>query len=208
MTNPAFIASDEEAERDVMSTIQELADLAVKAAEIQHNLDEAISFSTNAEIAAITAVIEKVRPALRSIAGRMKVSYHSWWVGNTHTDNEVEYYHTKGVRLVDGHTYQKDSTGNSGSVEGTNVYLLVDGSFAKFEYSGYWSSWQGSSDKWEAEVTEISIEEYVRNWGGKLEDVVRILEEKFKGVIEGKAPEKTKKNLEHAKKLNAITELL
>jgi hypothetical protein len=191
-----------------MSTIQELADLAVKAADIQHNLDDAIASSTNAEIAAIEAVIAKVKPALKSIAGRMKIHYHSWWVGNTHTDEEVEYYSVKGVKLVNGHEYHKDSTGNSGDVVGTNVYLLVDGSLAKFEYSGHWSYWQGSSDEWEAEVTGISIEEYVRDWGGKLEDVVSILEEKFKGVIKGKAPEKTKTNLERAKKLNAIKELL
>lgn len=208
MMNPAFIASDEEAERAFMPNVQELADLAVKAASIQQELDNAIQTSKDAEVEAIEAIIASVKPALRSIAGRMKVQYHSWWVGNTHTDDEVVYYHTKGVKLVDGHTYHKDGTGNSGDVRGTNVYLTVEGKLLRFMYSGYWSSWQGSSDKWEAEVEEITVGDYVVMHNGSAEELTNVLAEKFEGVINGKAPEKTKRNLERAEKLKAITTLM
>lgn len=203
--NPAFIASDEEAERAFMPTIQELA---AKAASIQQDLDSSIQEANEAEANAITAVIALVKPALRSISCRAKTHYRSWWVGNTHTDKEEEYHPTRVVKLVDGMTHRKDGSGNSGSTEGTNVYLTVDGKLLKFEYEGHWSSWQGSTDEWNAEVTEITVGEAVKQFKLDAEEVMKVLSGKLEEVINGKATEKAKANRTKAEKLKAIMTLM
>lgn len=191
-----------------MPSLENLAELATKAAAVQQSLDDAIQASTAAEVAAIEAIIASVQPALRSIACRPKVHYRSWWIGNTHTDSESESYPTKGFKLVGGRTCHEDGTGNSGDVRGSNVYLMTTGTLLKFEYSGHWSSWQGSSDEWEAEVTPLSISELVSEYCIKAEDLAAKLGEAFEGVIKGKAVEKTKRNLDRVEQLEAITTLL
>lgn len=191
-----------------------LAQTAVRAANIQADLDAAAAMAA-AEASALAAIIAAARPALRSIAQRIVTTEKSWWVGNTHTDSEKTYYEKRGVYLPyspgnkPGPDRRKDRSGTSGSYEGTDLFLLTDGTLLALTYDGSWSDWQGSGSEFTGEAAIISTEDAVRCHDvATPERVADALSRAITSVINGNARERTEKMRERAGRLDAVARLL
>ena len=200
-------------EKDTMSEIT-LQQLAAQAASIQDDLDASTAALRAAEVEAIKAIVSSVLPrptssALRSVVGPIQSHYKAWWVGNTHTDSEEQYLKQRGLRVVGNGPYaKKDSTGNSGSTKGTDIFLQTNGTFLKVVYDGYWSSWQGSTDEWATTVSEVSVEELVESRLLTAAVLSSTLTSAFTSVIEGRAKYAAESRRKQTEQLKAVTTLL
>jgi hypothetical protein len=194
-----------------MTQLDTLAKLATQAARVQDDLDAAIAAERKAKAELLQKIIDIALPALPSIAQKIKIGQKVWWVGNTHTDSEDTWHPVKGICLSSDNPSpysRKDASGNSGSFTGRDLFLLVNGMLVEVQYDGYWSSWQGSSDKMTSTVCHILPSGAVTNWTcADPEAVSERLAKAFAAVVAGKATKTAEKAMKRAAKLQALAEL-
>ncbi|MBI4822429.1 MAG: hypothetical protein HY791_39580 [Deltaproteobacteria bacterium] len=187
-----------------------LGELATKTAE-QH-AEQTAAFEAERAAAArlFEAVIATIRPGLRAISYRPKVSSCTRWVSSVATDTTEERADWAGVCLdrdKPGPAFDHPSA-NRGSFEGSALFLRVDGSLVRLTYSGSWSKWQGEGDEWTADEKRLTPLEAVKAYGAEdLPEWVARLTRRCREQLEGKQAVKTKAALERAAKLEALARL-
>lgn len=119
-----------------------------------------------AESELLARVVALVKPALRALSTRPVISSAtSWHGGNTHTDTDTERADWAGVRLAGSNGPDEDhSSDTRGSYEGSDLFLLPDGSWRELAYEGHWSRWQGADSSWEASVRDLDVSEVVAEY--------------------------------------------
>jgi len=126
------------------------------------DMTAAIESERAAFVALIEAAILAVKPALPAITQKPKVASRIYWVDNACTAETVTRAEWRGVCVTDsswGPT-EKDGRGNSGSYEGTDVFLTANG-LIELTYEGHWSRWQGAATEWSAMQRPLTVPEFV-----------------------------------------------
>lgn len=188
---------------DILTTLERLAPVV----EAQHSaLTAAIDEEATAEAALLARVVELVRPALKALSSRLKASERVWWPTNVETASEKSYHEERGVRLAGSGAERDHPRANDGSIEGTDLVLLEDGTFARLDWSGSWTRWQGRSSDEESALTRLSLADVVARWD--VDDIAGALVEKLEAQVTGRAPKTTAAAKDRAEKLRAVNALL
>ncbi len=163
----------------IQGGIEQLRDLVPGVAKAKEDLDAAIGSRRAAEASLVTTMIEAVKPALRAMATRPRVSQRVFWV-NASTEEEVTRAAWAGV-LVTGDPDQRAAgpdedypRANSGAYEGAEVFLTSDG-LIELSYKGHWSRWQGASSQWEATETRLTAAEFVAQYSTPSQSAAEIM---------------------------------
>jgi Chaperone of endosialidase len=132
--------------------------------ELFHGVDEQVgAFSKHdaVETARIERVIATVKPALRALSSRIRKS-HCATAGRNRCNpvNREAFFDERGFMVRNDYATVRDSTGNSGTLEGCRIYPLTDGRIARVTRSGTFSYWQGEPEQWEATFEILTAKEY------------------------------------------------
>ncbi|MBK8593986.1 MAG: hypothetical protein IPN83_00040 [Holophagales bacterium] len=183
-----------------------LAELARQVSEQNVTMNEAFEEERAAEAALLEKIVESVRPALRALSNRLKASERVWWPTNVETANEKTFHPERGIRLAGSGPEQDYPRANDGSIEGRDLVLLDDGSFATLDWSGNWTRWQGRTSTEESALTRITTAEVVTEWN------VDVLAAALAKALEAQASGRTEKTTATAKaraeKLRSVSTLL
>jgi hypothetical protein len=161
-----------------------------------------------AEAALLEKVVEAVRPALRALASRVKTADRVEHFADVDRQRETETLATwRGLCLTGTPGPLRDNPrDNRGSYEGSDLFLLVDGTFVELAYGGSWSRWQGSSWGWKTTERTMTIAEVAHEY--KLEPIVEALSEALDQHTQGGRPARAKAMRERAAKLAALVALI
>ena len=183
-----------------------LAELA-PAVERQHaEMTSAFEEEQTAEVELLAQLVETVRPALRALSSRLKASEKVWWPDNVSTATEKTFHPERGV-LVAGSGPERDHPrANDGGIEGTDLALLEDGTFARLDWSGSWTRWQGRTSEETSTLTRISLLDVVETWD--VDEIARVLVDRLEAQLSGKATKTTAAARDRAEKLRSVSTLL
>ena len=167
----------------------------------------ALSSERAAEVELLRAVIEAVRPALKAIASRIKVS-NRWGSNGVHPGEETEYCELCGLYLnpytaIGPWRERRGST--RGSYTGTDRFLLTDGSILELQYDGHWSQWQGETSGWTSTQTVVPLEKLSSK---QVHDAIRAIGEALQKQADGNKTKRTAASIARATKITAMTALL
>lgn len=175
--------------------------------EAQHGaLVAAIEEEATAEAALLARVVDIVRPALRALSSRLLASERVFWPDNVSTATEQSYHEERGVRLAGSGPERDHPRANDGAIEGLDLVLLEDGTFARLDWSGSWTRWQGRTSHEESALTRLTLADVVAGWD--VDDLSRVLVEKLEAQVNGRAPKTTAAAKDRAEKLRAVSALL
>jgi len=191
---------------DTMLT--ELSAKASAVATMAADTEAAFDEQGDAEIEVLRKVLERVRPSLKAIVGKVTLSKR---VANLTRNGDIPpdsfvNYDRRAVRILGSGPNRECERDTRGPYSGEALYLREDGEFVEFSYGGEWSNWQSESSRWEAEVRQLSLRDVVDEY--ELEEVVAGIVEKLDKQLKGKAPERAKAARERAEKLRALAALL
>lgn len=187
----------------ILSTLERLAPVV----EAQHGaLVAAIDEETTAEAALLEKVVDLVRPALKALSSRLLASERVFWPDSVSTATEESYHEERGVRLAGSGPERDHPRANDGAIEGTDLVLLEDGTFARVDWSGSWTRWQGRTSHEESELTRLSLADVVAGWD--VDDIAGALVGKLEGHVNGNAPKTTAAAKARAETLRAVVALL
>lgn len=183
-----------------------LAALAATVAGQHGELEAAVEEKRAAEAELLGKVVEAARPALRALSSRILRSERTWWPDSVSTATEKDYHEERGVRLHGEGPSRDYPRANRGSVEGADLVLLDDGTFARLDWSGSWSKWQGEGETEESALTRLSPRDVVESWDVAL--LASRLHERLEAHATGNAAKRTAAAREKAEKLRAVSQLL
>lgn len=195
--------------------LDQIAAAADQVAAEHEQLTDAAQAEREQAAALLSAVVERVRPAIPALASSVCHSHRSFWVGQQvhHDDHNFPWrgLHVWGAREAE-EDYQQ---GNDGSYEGTGLFLVPYGGnhlqvvpFRRLDYEGRWSRHQGASSSWEASDVGMDAVEVVRLVGVQgVEAIVRAIASALQSHV-GKRDKATKRAKESAVKLAALRKLL
>lgn len=190
----------------IPETLEALARLA-PVVEAQHGaLAEAIEEEATAEAALLARVVDLVRPALRALSSRLLASERVFWPDSVSTATEKSFHEERGVRLHGTGPERDHPRANDGAIEGTDLVLLDDGTFARLDWRGSWTRWQGRTSHEESELTRISLADVVAGWD--VDDISRALVGKLEAQVNGRAQKTMAAAIERAQKLRCVAALL
>jgi len=198
------------------SVLNEINNAAPMVAEQHCEHVTAVAEQAAAEVELLTAVIEKVRPALPALGSRVKVAYYAEVEGpgreEKYADWQGLYINRTGDRVgpvMEGAKHGR----NRGPYVGVDYFLITRGTdflpvgqFAEVSYSGNWTCWQNEADRWQAEVKLISPAEALETLS--LSTVLSELSTALIAQLQGKKPERIKQARETAERLRALVTLL
>ncbi len=186
--------------------VTKLDSLARQVADQHATMEAAFDEERDAEAAFLEKVVASVRPALRALSCALVATDRHFWVSSVETDREKTYHTERGV-IVAGDGPERDHpTANDGAIVGTSLVLLDDGSFARLDWSGGWTRWQGRASETRSTLTRLSLREVVDTWDA--EEVAAALAERLDGQLSGKATKTTAASRARAEKLRAVSALL
>jgi hypothetical protein len=159
---------------------------------------------TEAEAELLTRVVEAVKPALRAVSTRRRITERTFWPDRACP--ETVYTAGPAALRVHGSGPKEDyPRANRGSIEGTDLFLNPDGTWTETTYSGSWSRWQGEGSSWDAEAKVLTAHEVAKAYD--VDDVIKAIGEaltKAKGTRE----KPTARALDRAAKVRAVAELV
>lgn len=183
-----------------------LDSLARQVAAQHATMEAAFDEERDAEEAFLERVVAAVRPALRALSSKLKASERTYWVSSVETATEKTYHPERGV-IVAGDGPERDHpTANEGAIGGASLVLLDDGTFARLDWSGSWTRWQGRASETRSDLTHLSAREVVDDWDA--DEVAAALAERLEGQLSGKATKTTAASRARAEKLRAVSALL
>jgi len=197
-----------------METINDLSEKAAAVAAQHEDLAAAVTEERGARAAVLQVALDAVRPALRALASRIKVSSRQSHLGDVNYDQVETGTHLpeRGVHLDTDAVGpgRCDARANSGAFDGSDVFLLTDGRIAWLKYSGGWSRWQGSTTTWEAAVEYSTAEEAARDLVkyDRDGDALKALHAALDAQLSGNATARSAAARERAEKLRAIATLV
>lgn len=187
-----------------------LASLANTVAAQHSELVDAVAAERAANVALLDAVVERIRPALRALASRIKTGERTWWIGTTHTDTECTWSSDRGLYVgaadVGPERSNPGRDQNRGGYRGFDLFLTSDGRWLELAYTGGWSIWQGEETEWTAAETYVDTATVERDWGGT--DVIPRIVAALQSHADGKAPERAKAARERAERIAAVARLI
>lgn len=183
-----------------------LDDLARQVAAQHATMEAAFDEERDAEAAFLERVVASVHPALRALSNSLRASERIFWVSSVETATEKTYHPERGV-IVAGDGPERDHpTANDGAIVGSSLVLLDDGTFARLDWSGSWTRWQGHASETRSTLTHLSLREAVDTWDA--DEVAAALAERLEGQLSGKATKTTAASRARAERLRAVTALL
>lgn len=193
--------------------LNQLASQCAQATDIQQSVDNAHAVERAAAVIALKAIIDKVKPGLRSIAKQIKTSERVYWIGNTYTDSKEKFHAMRGIYLGEGKPGPvRKSSGdqNRGGHSGADTFLLTDGTLLEVQYDGRWSNWQGEDSEFTSTQEFLTVEEAIASDQSDIqpENVAKLLADLFSRVINGNGPDRSKAATERAERLTAIAKLM
>lgn len=183
-----------------------LADLAAKVADQHGTMQAAIDEEREAEAQLLGQIVDAIRPALKALSSRLKASERVWWPDNVSTATEQGFHEERGVRLAGTGPERDHPRANDGAIEGTDLVLLEDGTFARLDWSGSWTRWQGRTSEESSTLTRLSLRDVADEWDA--ETIAGDLAERLQAQLEGKASKTTQAARDRAKKLRSVSTLL
>lgn len=190
--------------------LSEIQSLAAKVAAQHEELTAANAAEESAQVQLLDAVVSAARPALRALSSQIKIRWHSWWIGTTHTNDESEYAEVRGLVVdeekADPSRGQPTRDENRGTFGSYNLFLAADGRWLRVDYEGQWSRWQGEGTEWTATVSELDTAAVVEQFD--VDVLVGRIADALKQQAEGKATERAKAARERAERVAAVTRLL
>lgn len=183
--------------------------LAALAADVSAQHDEmtaAVEEERAAEEVLLGQLVDAVRPALRALSSRLLASERTFWPDSVSTATEKSYHEERGVRLHGEGPSRDHPRANDGAIEGLDLVLLVDGTFARLDWTGTWTRWQGRTSLEESTLTRLSLRDVVDGWD--VDELAAALHERLTAQLEGRASKRTASSRERAEKLRAVSSLL
>jgi len=187
---------------DILTTLERLAPVV----EAQHGaLTEAIEEEATAEAALLARVVDLVRPALRALSSRLLASERVFWPDSVSTATEKSYHEERGVILAGTGPERDYPRANDGAIEGTDLVLLADGTFARLDWSGSWTRWQGRTSEETSTLTRLSLADVVETWD--VDEIAATLSERLEAQLAGRSGKTTASARERAERLRAVARL-
>lgn len=185
--------------------IENISELATKAANLHETLQTSIAVERDAEAAILTQVIDSVRPALKAICSKHYLTCVTHWPD---TIRSVAAYSNpfKGLSLTPFGPERDYPNASRGEYESKDLVLLDTGDLARIEWSGHWSSWQGERSQYTGELCMISIRESMNHW--LLSDCVTAIQTALQKYVDGNAEKVAKRAQAQAEKLQALSKLI
>jgi hypothetical protein len=187
--------------------IERIASTAERAGEQAARQEQAFSELESAEAALLDATVEAAKPGLRAVSSRIQIGHRQWWPdGSVCTNDEDQYLDGRGLRVEGGGPSEDNPTANDGAVVGEDLYLLEDGRWLGVTYEGSWTRWQGRSSGWTATTRELTSLEVASEWVAA--SVIQTISSALESQVSGKREKATRKALERAEQVRAVTTLL
>jgi hypothetical protein len=186
--------------------VEKIATLSRSVAEQHATMEAAFDEERAAEEELLEKLVDAVRPALRALSSRLKASETTLWPTSTETSTEKTSHPERGVRL-DGNGPERDHPrANDGSIGGTDLVLLDDGTFARLDWTGTWTRWQGRTSEETSTLTRITLRDVVETWD--VDEIAATLSERLEAQLAGRATKTTAASKDRAEKLRAVAALL
>jgi hypothetical protein len=189
-----------------MNDITMIDNLSRKVAEQHSDLEAAVGEERAAEEELLGKLVDAVRPALKALSSRLKATERVWWPTSVETATEKSYHEERGVRLAGSGPERDHPRANDGAVEGLDLVLLADGEFARLDWSGSWTRWQGRTSTEESALTRLSLREVVDEWD--VDEIAARLHELLEQHLSGRATKTGAAARERAEKLRAVAALM
>ena len=186
--------------------VEKITNLSRSVAEQHATMEAAFDEERAAEEELLEKLVDAVRPALRALSSRLKASETTSWPTSTETSTEKTYHPERGVRL-DGNGPERDHPrANDGSIGGTDLVLRDDGTFARLDWTGTWTRWQGRTSEETSTLTRIALRDVVETWD--VDEIAATLSERLEAQVAGRATKTTAASKDRAEKLRAVAALL
>lgn len=196
-----------------------MIEVAQIVGQTQEQLEAARCDKEAAEIALFERILSAI-PASARRAMSSKVKDYSYESGGRNGLNPVsrKHYAGRGVVLVDGFDDKGDGSGNRGTLYGSRLLLMADGSLLEQTREGAWSHWQGEADEWGAGHSEreddetlgssrtLTPAEAVKSW--HLEDILKGLANALEGQAGGAKAQRIEELGAEAARMRAILAIL
>lgn len=190
------------------TTLDKIQSLSATVAADHDALVAAVGEEREAAAALLDAVVAKARPALRALASRIVKLDRTWWPDNAHQTSDETHHDERGVRLVGDGPEEDHPRANSGQIEGRDLYLLTDGTFAEVTWSGTWSRWQGAGSRRESDLARYPTSRAVVDDGWRVGEIVEALAVALERHARGEARATAKAARARAERLAALSKLL
>lgn len=188
------------------TAVSKLDTLSRAVAEQHATMEAAFEEERHAEEELLEKLVDAVRPALRALSSRLKASERTWWPTSAETTTDKTYHPERGV-YVSGNGPERDfPRANDGSVVGSDLVLLDDGTFARLDWSGTWTRWQGRTSEETSTWTRLTLADVVAEWD--VDEVAATLAERLEAQLAGRAAKTTASARERTEKLRAVAALL
>lgn len=186
--------------------VEKITNLSRSVAAQHATMEAAFDEERAAEEELLEKLVETVKPALRALSSRLKASETTFWPTSTETSTEKTYHPERGVRL-DGNGPERDHPrANDGGIGGTDLVLLDDGTFARLDWTGTWTRWQGRTSEETSTLTRITLRDVVETWD--VDEIAATLSERLEAQLAGRATKTTAASKDRAEKLRAVAALL
>lgn len=189
------------------TNLEGMKDLVTSVAAEHAAAEAAKAAELAAEEKLLESVVEMVRPALRALSTRPRVSYTCRYCDDqAYTSEAVTRAEWAGVWVAGTSGPDRDEPrDNAGAFEGWDLFLRPDGSWVRLGYSGRWSRWQGSTTSWESEEQDLDLANVAKRYD--VDEIVEALKQALTKAS-GTRAKVTKAAAERTSKLTAVVQLL
>ena len=186
--------------------VEKITTLSRSVAEQHATMETAIAEERAAEEELLEKVVDAVRPALKALSSRILATERTWWPTSVETATDKSFHPERGVRLDGNGPVRDHPRANDGAVEGEDLVLLEDGTFARLDWSGTWTRWQGRTSEETSTLTRLTLAEVVETWD--VDQLAARLHELLEQHLAGRATKTTASARERTAKLRAVSALL
>ena len=166
-----------------------LADLAARVAAQHREQSDAIADERQAAAGVLAQIVDAVRPALKALSSRLLKEERTWWPDNAAPTTDKTYHAERGVILAGDGPERDHPRANQGAIVGEALALLEDGTFARLDWSGNWSNWQGATSTEQSALTTMSALDVVGDYD--LDAIAEALADRLDAQLAGRATKTT-----------------
>ena len=186
--------------------VEKITNLSRSVAEQHATMEAAFEEERAAEEELLEKVVDAVRPALRALSSRLKATERTWWPTSVETATEKTYHAERGVYVAGNGPERDFPRANDGTVVGSDLVLLEDGTFARLDWTGTWTRWQGRTSEETSTLTRLSYAQVVSDFD--VDEIAARLHELLEQHLAGRATKTTASARDRAEKLRAVAALM
>lgn len=187
-------------------TVARIDTLSRSVAEQHGTMQAAIDDERDAEKELLEKLVDTVRPALKALSSRLKSMETTFWPTSVEIATEKTYHPERGVILDGNGPFRDHPRANDGRIGGTDLVLLDDGTFARLDWTGTWTRWQGRTSEETSTLTRLDLDAVVETWD--VDEIAATLSERLEAQLAGRATKTTASARERAEKLRAVAALM